>query len=235
MPKLFLSTILLLVLFSFTSKPTIPDSARAAGVRAAIWPQLQKDLKSGGFREDQPLYIRLFKEPGVLEIWVKSGMQYKLFREYLICAYSGGLGPKQQERDGKCPEGYYAITPSQLQPMSSYHLAMNIGYPNAYDRQHGFTGNLIMIHGNCASKGCYAMTDEKIDEIYTMVYEAFVHGQKSVPVHIYPFKLNTQLLEAHSEWPQYAFWKNLKPGFDLFQRRHIPPEVTVVNKDYHFR
>jgi murein L,D-transpeptidase YafK len=235
MPKLLFTFTIALALFAFKSKPPIPDSARAADVRAKVWPQLQKDLRTAGLRNDQPIYLRLFKEPGILELWVKSGARYKLFRQYLICTYSGGLGPKTRERDGKCPEGYYSVTPGRLQPMSTFHLAMNIGYPNEYDRQHNCTGDLIMIHGNCVSIGCYAMTDPKIDEIYTVVYEAFVHGQQSVPVSIYPFKLTNDLLDAHSEWPQYSFWKGLKPGYDLFEKRHAPPAVSVVNKNYLFR
>jgi murein L,D-transpeptidase YafK len=235
MPKLFFIFAIVLALFAFKSKPTIPDSARAANARAKAWPQLQKDLKAAGLHDDQPIYLRLFKEPGILELWVKSGTRYKLFRQYLICTYSGGLGPKVRDRDGKCPEGYYNITPGQLQPMSTYHLAMNIGYPNEYDKQHNCTGDLIMIHGNCVSIGCYAMTDPKIDEIYTMVYEAFVHGQQSVPVSIYPFKLTSEHLDAYSEWPQYSFWKGLKPGYDLFEKRHTPPMVTVVNRSYSFK
>jgi murein L,D-transpeptidase YafK len=36
-----------------------------------------------------------------------------------------------------------------------------------------------MIHGDCASAGCYAMTDEQIAEIYALACESFFGGQKS--------------------------------------------------------
>jgi len=36
-----------------------------------------------------------------------------------------------------------------------------------------------MIHGDCSSAGCYAMTDEQIGEIYALAREAFFGGQKS--------------------------------------------------------
>src|ERR1700757_101837 len=125
MPKLLLILVIPLLL-SVHSKPTIPDSTRAANIRAKVWPQLQKDLKAAGLGDDQPIYLRLFKLPAILEVWVRSGKQYKLFRQYLGCSYSGGLGTKTHERDGKCPEGYYSITPDRLNPVSNYHLAINI-------------------------------------------------------------------------------------------------------------
>ena len=233
MPK-FLIALLIPMLLAVSPKAVIPDSTRAANIRAKVWPQLQSDLKAAGFKDDQPIYLRIFKIPGILEVWVKSGKQYKLFRQYIVCFYSGGLGTKTRNGDGKCPEGYYTIAPAQLQPVSTFHLAMNIGYPNAYDRQHGYTGDNVMIHGNCVSIGCYAMTDPKIEEIYTLVYEAFQHGQKAVPLSIYPFKLSNDTLHTYSQWSTYRFWESLKPGYDIFERTHVPPMVTVVNKNYSF-
>jgi len=111
---------------------------------------------------------------------------------------------------------------------------MNIGYPNVYDQQHGYTGNEIMIHGDCVSIGCYAMTDPKIEEIYTLVYEAFQHGQKAVQVCIFPFKLTNATLDTYSEWSTIPFWEGLKPGYYLFERTHVPPVVSVVDKHYSF-
>lgn len=234
MPKLLLILVASL-LFATHPKPKIPDSTRAANIRAKVWPQLQKDLKAAGFSDDQPIYLRLFKLPAIMEVWVRSGKEYKLFRKYLVCSYSGGLGTKTRERDGKCPEGYYTITPDHLNPVSNYHLALNIGYPNAYDQQRGYTGSEIMIHGDCVSIGCYAMTNPKIEEIYTLVYEAFLHGQKAVQVSIYPFKLTNATLDTYSEWSTFRFWENLKPGYDLFERTHVPPVVSVINKNYVYR
>jgi len=233
MPKFFL-TLVLPLLFASGTKTYIPDSKRAADIRTTIWPQLQKALKINGFKEDQPIYIRLFKEPGLLEIWVRSGKQYKLFRQYAICAYSGGLGTKTRNGDGKCPEGFYSITPSQMNPVSNYHLAVNIGYPNTYEQQHNYTGTAIMIHGDCRSIGCYAMTDQSIEEIYTMIYEAFLHGQKSIDVGIFPFKLTNQNIDKYSNYPYVSAWQRLKPGFDMFEYGHVPPLVSVVNGNYRF-
>ncbi|WP_257390938.1 L,D-transpeptidase family protein [Snodgrassella alvi] len=108
-----------------------------------------------------------------------------------MCTFSGGLGPKKAEGDGKSPEGFYAMRKSLLNPNSNYHLAFNIGYPNAYDRSKSYTGSYIMIHGKCVSIGCYAMTDNGIEEIYALVIQALSSGQTQVPIHIFPFKMNT--------------------------------------------
>ena len=234
MPKLLITLLMLLLLMAY-KKPYLPDSKRAADIRTIIWPRLQKRLQNLGLRDDQPVYIRIFKDSHLLEVWVRSGKQYKLFNKYMICSFSGGLGTKTRNGDGKCPEGYYTIKPAQLNPVSNYHLAINVGYPNAYDQQHDYTGNSIMIHGNCVSIGCYAMTDPQIEEIYTMVYEAFAHGQQSISVDIFPFKLTNERLDAYSEWPNLPFWKSLKPGYDMFEHTHVPPVVDVVNKNYVFK
>ena len=233
MPK-FLLTFVLPLLFVSGPKTYIPDSKRAADIRTSVWPRLRKALKDNGCKENQPIYIRILKSPGVLEVWVKSGKQYKLFKQYLICDFSGGFGTKTRNGDGKCPEGYYSITPSQLNPVSNYHLAINVGYPNAYDQQHNYTGTAIMIHGDCRSIGCYAMTDPMIEEIYTMIYEAFLHGQKSIDVAIFPFRLTNQNIDKYSNYPYVSFWQHLKPGFDIFEYSHVPPVVRVVKADYRF-
>ena len=59
-----------------------------------------------------------------------------------------------------------------MNPNSNY-LAINTGFPNAYDRANGRTGALLMIHGDCSSSGCYAMTDEQIAEIYALARDRF--------------------------------------------------------------
>ena len=89
-----------------------------------------------------------------------------IFKTYPICSYSGGLGPKIQQGDRQAPEGFYLVSLEQLNPRSKYYLAFNVGFPNAYDRAYGRTGSNIMVHGDCTSSGCYAMTDAVMEEIY---------------------------------------------------------------------
>jgi murein L,D-transpeptidase YafK len=232
MLKLFYAFPLLLLLAN--SNPGIPDSKRAANIRNKVWPRLQTELKTYGFAENQPIYIRIIKDSSILELWRFTSGRYQLFRTYPICFFSGGLGTKKKEWDGKAPEGFYTIKPQQMNPYSSYHLGMNIGYPNELEKQLNYTGNAIMIHGDCLSSGCYAMTNSFIDEIYTMAYEAFVYGQPEIDVSIFPFKMDDAHMKQYAKSPNYRFWQNLKVGYDLFERTHMPPEVTVVNKSYAF-
>ena len=107
-----------------------------------------------------------------LEVWKQDTTgQYQLLRVYPICRWSGELGPKKTEGDRQAPEGFYAISPGLMNPNSNYYLAINIGFPNAYDKANGYSGAFLMIHGDCSSRGCYAMTDEQIGEIYSLARE----------------------------------------------------------------
>lgn len=134
--------------------------------------------------------------------------------------------------DFKSPEGFYNVTRSQLKPDSRFYKAINIGFPNAYDRAHGYEGKYLMIHGDCVSVGCYAMTDSGIDEIFQFVTGALVFGQPSVQVSIYPFRMTNANMERH-KYSYYAdFWKQLKPGYDYFQQTHKPPVVSVTDGRY---
>ena len=58
-----------------------------------------------------------------------------------------------------------------MNPNSQFHLAFNLGYPNAFDKAHKRTGDFLMVHGKCKSAGCYAMTDALIEEIYALARE----------------------------------------------------------------
>ena len=137
-------------------------------------PELAKSLGKIGAKLGDPVFIRIFKEEKELEVWVKPGQKFKLFRTYPICKFSGELGPKLREGDGQSPEGFYRVEARQMHPTSRYHLAFNIGFPNEYDRFHKRTGSFLMVHGNCVSVGCYAMTDDTIKEIYTLTDQALL-------------------------------------------------------------
>ena len=179
------------------------------------------------------IYLRIFKQEGILEIWYKhKNNNYQLYRTWDICTYSGGLGPKKAEGDGKSPEGFYATEKNLLKPNSNYHLAFNIGYPNAYDRANGYTGSFIMIHGNCLSIGCYAMTDKGIEQIYAVVNQAINSGQKRIPIHIFPFKMTALNMQKFQNSAYMPFWSELKPAYDIFQSEHRVADITVHNKHY---
>lgn len=232
MPKLFL---ILLLSFCVIAKPVeLPDSKRASDARTANWPKLQKDLSEQKFDSKYRIYIRIIKQLDLLEVWAKKGNTYQIFKRYNVCYYSGGLGTKVTNGDKKSPEGFYTVGPKQLNPVSNYHLALNIGYPNKLEKLKGYTGDAIMIHGNCASIGCYAMTDPVIEEVYTMAYKAFEAGQTNINVDIFPFRMTDAHMKEFEKSPYMPFWKTLKPGYDLFEKNHIPPVAGIKNKQYAF-
>jgi murein L,D-transpeptidase YafK len=196
---------------------------------------LQKILENKQLKPGIPLYIRIFKKEKIFELWGKNHTTYELLKKYPICSYSGYLGPKLRSGDKQAPEGVYVLTKKSLHPNSRYHLALNIQYPNRYDRNHHRSGNLIMIHGKCSSTGCFAMGDTQIEEIYKMVESAFKKGEKFVYVAIYPFRMNEKNLEQFHNSYWYPFWKNIKTGYDYFEQTHIPPFVGVRGAEYVFQ
>ncbi len=222
--------LLALLLFLLCSNSAFATSVAEQTVQR-VKPALVTALKEKKLAYGNPVFIRIFKSEKVLEVWVKQNDKFVLFHSYPICTFSGQLGPKIKEGDGQSPEGFYRVGLDQLNPYSSYHLAFNLGYPNAYDRANGRTGNYLMVHGNCVSIGCYAMGDENIEEIYTLIEAALRGGQKNIDVHVFPFRFDSTKIDwQHSQWR--TFWNDLKIGFDAFNQTKKLPVVSVVNKRY---
>ncbi|MDR3465236.1 MAG: murein L,D-transpeptidase [Xanthobacteraceae bacterium] len=182
-----------------------------------------------------PMLVRLFKQEAELEVWKQDrDGRFALVKTYPICRWSGDLGPKVREGDRQAPEGFYTITPGQMNPLSAYYLSFNIGYPNAYDRSLGRTGSQLMVHGDCSSRGCYAMTDEQIGEIYSLGREAFFGGQRAFQVQAYPFRMTPANLAKHRNNPNMPFWKMIKEGYDHFEVTHLEPKVDFCDHRYVF-
>jgi murein L,D-transpeptidase YafK len=195
--------------------------------------QTQTLLAKAGMTQETPIFVRIFKEESQLEIWKeKADGHYYLFKTYPICAWSGELGPKVKAGDKQAPEGFYTVTPGQMNPNSQFHLAFNVGFPNAYDKVNGRTGSALMVHGDCRSAGCFAMTDALIEEIYALAREAFKAGQSKFHVHAFPFRMTEENMQRHrkSEW--YGFWKTLKVGYDDFELSRTIPKVNVCSRNY---
>jgi murein L,D-transpeptidase YafK len=198
-------------------------------------PQMLAQLQSKNMPKESPILVRLFKEESELEVWKQdTSGRYALLKVYPICRWSGDLGPKVKEGDRQAPEGFYAITPGLMNPNSSYYLAINTGFPNAYDRANNRHGAFLMIHGDCSSRGCYAMTDEQIGEIYSLAREAFLGGQKEFQIQAYPFRMTAANLARHRNNPNLAFWKMIKEGNDHFEVSHLEPKVDVCDRHYVF-
>jgi murein L,D-transpeptidase YafK len=192
-------------------------------------------MSEKGMTKHSPVLIRSFKKESELEIWkMASDGRYKLLKSYPMCRWSGQLGPKKREGDRQAPEGFYHITPAQMNPNSAFYLSFNMGYPNAFDRAHGRTGAHLMVHGACSSAGCYSMSDDQIAEIYAIVREAHNGGQQAVQMQALPFRMTADNLAKHRYDQHMPFWRNLKEGSDMFEVAGAAPAVSVCQARYAF-
>ncbi len=198
-------------------------------------PQMLALLDTKHMPKDSPILVRIFKEESELEVWKQDTTgHFQILKVYPICRWSGDLGPKVHEGDRQAPEGFYTITPELMNPNSNYYLAINIGFPNTYDKANDRHGAFLMIHGDCSSRGCYAMTDEQIGEIYSLARESFLGGQQSFQIQAYPFRMTPANLARHRTNPNMAFWKMIKQGNDHFEATHLEPKVDVCDRHYVF-
>ncbi len=230
-PLLILTIILAAALFKIMNRQ---QPNRDTTARERWLPRYTENLASLGAQPGNPIYIRILKEERLLTLYIKSPQQttWTEVTNFPILGLSGTLGPKTREGDNQGPEGFYAVTRKLLHPTSQYHLALNIGYPNAYDTARGYTGSYIMIHGKRGSIGCFAMGDPAIEQIYILAEAALNNGQKEIPVHIYPFALTPQNLARHADSPHYTFWHQLQPAWDYFAQHTIPAPITIRDGNY---
>lgn len=192
-------------------------------------------MSTKGMSKEDPILVRAYKKESELEVWKRgSNGKYALLKTYPICRWSGQLGPKTREGDRQVPEGFYSVTPAQMNPNSAYYLSFDTGYPNAYDRSFGRNGGDIMVHGACSSRGCFAMTDQNIAEIYAIAREALGAGQRSFQFQSYPFRMTAENLAKHRLDANIGFWKNLKEGSDTFDVSKEELRVAVANHRYVF-
>jgi murein L,D-transpeptidase YafK len=209
--------------------------ATNAKANQPVPPKLIQAMVEKDMDLNSPVLVRLFKQEAELEVWKqdRSG-RFALLKTYPICRWSGDLGPKVREGDRQAPEGFYNISPAQMNPQSAYYLSFNTGYPNAFDRSLGRSGSQLMVHGDCSSRGCYAMTDEQIAEIYSLGRESFFGGQKSFQFQAYPFRMTPINMARHRNNPNMPFWKMIKEGYDHFEVTKQEPKVDFCEKKYVF-
>lgn len=197
--------------------------------------KMRQKLAKMNLSMSSPIMMRIFKQEAVMEVWkANSQDRYQLVGTYPICAWSGQLGPKKKEGDRQAPEGFYTITPAQMNPRSGYYLSFDMGYPNKYDRAYGRTGRNLMIHGACSSSGCYSISDAAVLQVYAFARDAFKGGQKSFQIQAFPFRMTAENMAKHRSSEYFEFWKNLKVGYDYFEITHRPPEVDVCDRKYAF-
>ncbi|CCE03814.1 murein L,D-transpeptidase family protein [Bradyrhizobium sp. STM 3809] len=209
--------------------------ATNAKANQPVPPKLVAAMTEKDMDPQSPILVRVFKQEAELEVWKqdRSG-KFGLLKTYPICRWSGDLGPKVREGDRQAPEGFYSINPSQMNPQSAYYLSFNTGYPNAFDKALGRTGSQLMVHGDCSSRGCFAMTDEQIAEIYALGRESFFGGQRAFQFQAFPFRMTPVNMARHRNNPNMPFWRMIKEGYDAFEVTRQEPKVDFCEKKYVF-
>ena len=199
-------------------------------------PQMIAEIEQRNMTKESPILVRIFKEESELEVWKEDQTgRMALLKTYPICRWSGDLGPKIKEGDRQAPEGFYTITPSLMNPNSQL-----LSRPSTWATRTPMTGRnnrtgaFLMIHGDCSSRGCYAMTDEQIAEIYALARESFFGGQSSFQIQAFPFRMTPQNMARHRNSPHMAFWRMLKIGYDHFEVTRQEPKVDVCDRRYVF-
>ncbi len=211
--------LLLGVLTAAPDRVTDVRTRRMGDVRALV-------QKAGLHWPVEAMYVRVFKRERQVEVWARDATgPMQLVSTFDICAASGTEGPKRREGDLQVPEGFYELV--QFNATSAYHLSLKVDYPNASDRVRSdreHPGNLIYLHGSCASIGCIAIENEPIEVVYLLALDA---KQRRLPIHLYPFRLTPENLEAVKDAPLAGFWRELAPGYQQFEATHQVPRVTV--------
>ncbi len=192
-------------------------------------------MSAKGSSPSAPLLLRAYKKESEIELWKRNGAgRFVHIKTYPICRWSGQLGPKTKEGDRQTPEGFYTVAKKQMNPNSAYYLSFDVGYPNALDRTLGRTGSAVMVHGICASMGCFAMTDQVAGELFAVAREAFNGGQGAFQFQSYPFRMSVANLARYRSDPNIGFWRQLKEGSDRFEATGLEPNATVAGGRYAF-
>ncbi|MDR2032621.1 MAG: L,D-transpeptidase family protein [Azoarcus sp.] len=230
-----------------SARSFLPEQMKFERVRAAMKNKgeiVRENLARRGLTaDDLNIAFVAYKAERILEIHAKkaASARYEKLAVYEVCNTSGVPGPKRISGDRQIPEGFYRI--DRFNPVSHYHLSLGIDYPNRSDRiKSGASdpGGDIFIHGGCVTIGCLPMTDDKIEEIYLYAVHARNSGQTSIPVYIFPFRMDA----ANSE--EYAaryrnqpglldFWNTLRVGYERFARDGKELVFSIdENGDYRF-
>lgn len=186
----------------------------------------------------EEIFLRAFKSEMELELWAKrkNDKEFILIKVYPFTKFSGTLGPKRKEGDLQIPEGFYYV--DRFNPKSKFCRSLGINYPNKADKvfaDKNIPGGDIFIHGGNASIGCIPIGNENIMELYNLAESVRSKGQKKIMVHIFPIKFTKGKYEQlkqeyNNERELLEFWENLKEGYQVFESKHILPNVIVDDK-----
>ena len=144
-----------------------------------MWAHWPREPLPVGTRADK---IVVRKSARTLEMYRGA----ELLRTYSIALGRNPLGHKQQEGDGRTPEGRYVL--DYRNPGSAFHKSLHVSYPSSADtaaaQSRGVSpGGMIMVHGIRNgmgfigrlhrlfdwTDGCIALTDREIEEIWRTV------------------------------------------------------------------
>ncbi len=201
---------------------------------AAREADLTQRFQKQGLKLGSPIFLRVYKRTSEMELWVLQGSRYVLFKTYGICRWSGGLGPKFYEGDRQSPEGLYRITVADLIVNRRWDRAMNINYPNNFDRANGRGGSSILIHGGCGSIGCFAIQNQNVEDVYGAVRAALHNGQAYIPVLALPFRFSALAPSKEDTLQMSEFWGDLRRADLLFERDRLPPSAWICDGRYYF-
>ncbi len=197
--------------------------------------KMMTEMNEKGMAQSSPVLVRIFKKESELELWKKDKTgRYALLKTYPICRWSGQLGPKTNQGDRQAPEGFYTVSVGRLNPKSQYFLSFDLGYPNKLEAAKGYTGSALMVHGACSSSGCFAISDEHVGELYSIVRDALRGGQSEFQVQSYPFRMTPNNLAIYRDNPNFDFWMDLKQGYDRFEVLRQPPKFSFCEGRYRF-
>jgi murein L,D-transpeptidase YafK len=211
----------------------VPTTATGQAAIGRARGRLQISYDDLGLVFGAPIYVRLIKDQKRLEVWVqKRQREFVKLRSYKICGSSPALGPRQRGVLLLQPEGFYVIGAASLRPHNVAYLGVDLNWPNAFDRAQGWSGTTSIIQAGCASEPHFGLTDQDMEEVYTLVHSALVSGQGAVPVHIFPFEMGRLRMLTAGRSPNAAFWRQLEPAWQAFERTKKPPQVRLLGRRY---
>jgi murein L,D-transpeptidase YafK len=132
--------------------------------------------------ENPPEKVRVIKSQRILEVW-RDGAVIRSFR---VSLGANPLGHKQQEGDGRTPEGTYFLNWRKRDSVA--YRSIHVSYPNEEDLQRAReagvkAGGSIMIHGQWNgygmvgwvlqnfdwTNGCIGLDNADMDELWDML------------------------------------------------------------------
>ena len=213
---------------AYSTGQTLPDTPDLKNLPARLAAQ---NLQLGA-----PVFVRIFKREFELEMWMKRGDKFETFRDLPDLHV---VGETRSEIEAGRPPGAGGLLYGRTIHRSirtANIIARSISdFPTPSTAHMVAPARLLMVHGDCRSIGCYAMTDPVIDEIWALLTAALGAGQKRVQVQVFPFRMTETNMSLHAADPDIGFWRQLKPGHDAFERDHVPPIVSVCDGRYAFR